>query len=864
MATVINQLFLSPCAFFSSPFWKNILFGQNPRFLEEEFTQTSLIKLLVVLTVVIIIFIAYWRSRKRNEARLQRANLYYRALIESNLDPMLMIDLDGITRDVNRATEELTGCSREELIGATFSKFSVDIEQARLGFGKVLQEGSLQDYGLEIRHKDGTVRSLQYNAVIFRDETGKEQGVFATARDITSHKKALLALQDSEKKFRAIIEQFVEGFALVDQEGTIIEWNHAMEEISGIRRDEAVGTKFWDLQNLFLPPQHRTPERYAFIKAGMMEALRTGNWSMFNTPINAALQQSDGKFKFIQHMVFGIQTGEEKWVGYIAQDVTARKQDENTLRENESRLRSYFSLPIAGVFVASPEFGWLDVNDCMCSLLGYSREELLQKSWKELSLPVNLEAEDQYYERILSGKINGLYFDKQMVRKDGTTLWTTISIQVERFPDGKVKNVVGFMLDISERKRVEEELFLESAERFKAAQRSDLLVQIASHINASLELNQTMNTVCEEVSRALHAPVVIFRSFDEDTDCFLYETSVGVNEPLSSKILPVNRTLVEKIFKNMGKNLYTIPDVEGLKNYSETTFYEEIHARAVLGVWLKYQGQMLGALSVIVPDQPRTFSPEELNLLSGIGSQVSTAIYNAQLFAQVKTGRERLQNLSKQLVDIQEAERRYLAKELHDEIGQLLTQTKMTLENIPPTGPEKMQITVKQAVGSLQQLIDQVRGLSLRLRPTILDDLGLLPAALWHIERFTKHTGIKVNFKYHPNIDRRFRQELETTAYRTLQESLTNIARYARVDQISVYLWSDEDQLGLQIEDHGAGFDVKKMLSSHESNGLSGMIERAQLSNGRLTIESAPGEGTLITLELPFEKDFLERRKYVH
>jgi signal transduction histidine kinase len=153
--------------------------------------------------------------------------------------------------------------------------------------------------------------------------------------------------------------------------------------------------------------------------------------------------------------------------------------------------------------------------------------------------------------------------------------------------------------------------------------------------------------------------------------------------------------------------------------------------------------------------------------------------------------------------------------------------------------------------GIVNDLIDRVRNLSMNLRPSMLDDLGLLSALRWQIERFEAQTGIDVRF-HHADLDRRFGPQVEITAFRIVQEALTNVARHAGVKQAKVDVWANPASVGVRIEDEGRGFDVEAALAAR-SSGLGGMQERSRLAGGRLVIESAPGKGTRITAELPLE-----------
>lgn len=211
-----------------------------------------------------------------------------------------------------------------------------------------------------------------------------------------------------------------------------------------------------------------------------------------------------------------------------------------------------------------------------------------------------------------------------------------------------------------------------------------------------------------------------------------------------------------------------------------------------------------------------------------------------------------LKGLSLRLVDVQEAERRFLARELHDEIGQTVTCLKLVLEtSLRPESPAQQQ-SFDEALGLINDLIERVRQLSINLRPQMLDDLGLITALDWHLKRYQKQTGIAVQFRYTPMTER-LEPALETAIFRIVQEALTNVARHARVKDVAVRLWVNAGRAGVQIEEAGAGFDVAAVLAQRESSGVSGMKERVELLGGEFTLESNPGQGTCLTVELPMK-----------
>lgn len=209
----------------------------------------------------------------------------------------------------------------------------------------------------------------------------------------------------------------------------------------------------------------------------------------------------------------------------------------------------------------------------------------------------------------------------------------------------------------------------------------------------------------------------------------------------------------------------------------------------------------------------------------------------------------RMKILSRRLIEVQEAERRNLALELHDQIGQILTGLKLTLEMAARLPADEARASINNAQTLVNELMARARKLSLDLRPATLDHLGLLSALLWHIKQYSAQTLVSVAFKHNGLEGRRFPTEIETAAYRIVQEALTNVARHAETDAATVRIWAEERSLTIQIEDQGQGFDTETALATDNTSGLAGMRERAHLLGGHFTIESHAGAGARLTAE---------------
>ena len=220
---------------------------------------------------------------------------------------------------------------------------------------------------------------------------------------------------------------------------------------------------------------------------------------------------------------------------------------------------------------------------------------------------------------------------------------------------------------------------------------------------------------------------------------------------------------------------------------------------------------------------------------------------------ELRASRAQLRALAAYLQTVREAERKHIARELHDEIGEGLTAIKLALERSASGQPADATTELARALALANELIGRVRDLSLELRPAMLDDLGLMAALRWHFERYSDQFKIAVDFKHSDLADRRFSPESETAAYRIVQEALTNVARHAQIDKVAVQLDVDEDLLRVQIKDEGVGFDPDS-LPAEKAGGLTGMRERAIMLGGRLWLESAAGLGTMLRAEIPLHK----------
>jgi two-component system sensor histidine kinase UhpB len=221
---------------------------------------------------------------------------------------------------------------------------------------------------------------------------------------------------------------------------------------------------------------------------------------------------------------------------------------------------------------------------------------------------------------------------------------------------------------------------------------------------------------------------------------------------------------------------------------------------------------------------------------------------------QLATARERLQRLSRRLLEVQEAERKHLARELHDDIGQGLTALKLNLEALQ-RGRDGAALTARvgEALETTRHTIDRVRQLSLNLRPLQLDDLGLAAALRSHLDRQAVLGRLLPHFEMQ-EVPARLPAEVETACFRVAQEAINNIVRHAGASSVWLRLFVAGGRLALSVRDDGAGFDVEaaqRRAASGASLGVVSMEERVALAGGTFQIQSAPGQGTVVVASFP-------------
>src|SRR5512143_1119559 len=442
-----------------------------------------------------------------------------------------------------------------------------------------------------------------------------------------------------------------------------------------------------------------------------------------------------------------------------------------------------------------------------------------------------------------------------LTTRRGHAIPVEVTISPIRGSEHKVKGMVLVFRDVTERRRAVQEIQ-------RQANRAEALVEVASQLNRQIELGALLETVCVTTNRTLMATGTAVFLLDPRTDRFQIRAAYSelpLLQALEGGTFELPRDKLQSLISR-SRPVAVLSELDGQPGLPYADLLSQLRLKTLVIAALFLRDELKGTLISVFSGDRGVVSQDDLELLRGLADQASTAIENAELFEQVRTGRERQQSLARSLVEIQEAERRRVAWELHDQLGQALTGLQFMLEVAKVRGQATEPGSLDEIQKYVGDIMEQTREMSLSLRPSMLDDLGLLPTLQWHFERYTRQTGIKIDFRNNGCNDR-LASEIETAAYRIIQEALTNVARYAKVKRVSVGLDVRDDSLWLEVLDKGQGFDAST-APYKPSSGLGGMRERAALLGGILTVFARPRQGTQVIAARPLNGQVMERREY--
>ena len=416
----------------------------------------------------------------------------------------------------------------------------------------------------------------------------------------------------------------------------------------------------------------------------------------------------------------------------------------------------------------------------------------------------------------------------------------------------KIVQIVELVQDVTKDKEQEKRI-LETNQALRA------LNAVAIMVSESLSLDYLLNTTLDRIMELTRAEIGGILLLDEKTQTLSYKASRGLTSQFVKGT--AGMAIGEGVAGLVAQEGTTIlvDDAQRDPRISRRPIVVQEGLRGFLGVPLQSKERIVGVLT-IGSRAPRLFTQQEVQFLIALGHQLALAIENAQLYQEVQSREQARADLLRQVIRAQEDERRRVARELHDVTSQALATLAVrveTLSSLSKVGPKENEVLIEEIRHLLTTTSKEVHSLIYALRPSLLDDLGL-PAAV----RSCAHSALETaRIEVHLEVsgaERRLLPEVEIAVFRMTQEAITNIASHSRAESVYINLEFKDRSIAVQVEDDGIGFNLLEVLSSaheKESMGLLGMKERAELLGGTLSIDTQPGKGTRVIIEIPCDRE---------
>lgn len=413
---------------------------------------------------------------------------------------------------------------------------------------------------------------------------------------------------------------------------------------------------------------------------------------------------------------------------------------------------------------------------------------------------------------------------------------------------GDIIAVAYVMRDITETKELESRIT-------KAHQELLTLNTIGSVVSQSLDLDTVLKSALDKTLEVMEGSIGGILLLDEERQMLCYRVHRGLSSRYAEEMcLRLGEGIAGKVAQT-GEAIL-VDDISKDSRAAHPALIAAEGIRTFACVPLRSKEKVLGVLNIASHEAGR-LSSEDIRLLDSIAAQIAIAIENAKLHQEVRLKEETRGELLQDIFSIQEEERRRIARELHDETSQALASLSANLEvamSMLPDDAQKPKTILKRTQALSVNILDEINNIIYQLRPTLLDDLGLVAATRWLADKNLGVAGVTINFKT-VGKERRLASQLEATLFRVVQEAVNNIAKHAHAKNAQISLHFKRGVVGVRIRDDGNGFDVEEAIRTKDRPrglGLLGMKERVELVKGNLNIRShAGGGGTEINIEIP-------------
>lgn len=794
------------------------------------------------------VFVRDITQRKQLEAEQSHGLSLLQAAIESSGEGLLVVDQAGRITVHNRRFAEMWGipaallAKREDDALLHFVLEQLAEPAEFLATVKHLYAHPAQESFDTLKFKDGRIFERFCRPQRLGDQI---VGRVWSFRDVTERYRAEAAIRNSEARLHLALEVSRMGSWDWDlQTNVVVADPRLIPLFAGPGTSDLV--KESDFQK-FIHPEDR-----ALVRAAIQEAVEHTNHylAVFRVIwVNQTVRWLEGC-----GVVFRDETGQAVRMVGVTADITERQQAEESLRRSQQQYAELVNNVDGIVWEADARTAAMTfVSSQAERILGYPVSAWTGSDtfWQDHLHPADRDVAINFC--VERTKLGMPYeFEYRMIAADGRNVWIRDLVKVA-MEDGVPTKLRGILLDITASKLADE----------LAAGQSRALELIAR----SAPLARTLTELCLTLEAQLPGVRCAVLLTDESRNRLTHGAAPNLPEEFnrSADGLPIGPQSGSCGTAAYRRERVIVTDIATdplWQNARELALRHALRACWSMPI-LDTHRQVIGTFAIYrnVPSEP---TAHDWSVIESATNTAAIAILKHQADQKLARSAEILRQLSANLLDTQEAERRHLARELHDEVGQTLTATKILLEGLqhqldatPVADLRHQTKRLGDAIQCVNHLLTVVRDLSLSLRPPMLDDFGLSAALRWLLDQHTRTTERPVTFDA-SGFAHKPDPALETACFRIAQEALTNVTRHSQAKQVSVALHSDAESFTLVVRDDGVGFDVaaaKSRALAGGSLGLLGQQERAALVGGRVEIHSTPGTGTEVRVWFPLSLD---------
>jgi PAS domain S-box-containing protein len=611
----------------------------------------------------------------------------------------------------------------------------------------------------------------------------------------SSHDTAFHVDRENERRFQALIENIADAITLVDSDGIIQYASSAVARILGYTIDEFVGRDAFGFIH---------SDDLAYAKSIFSKALEQPG---IGVSVEIRMQHKDSSWRWVEGVINNsLHEPSVKAIVVNFRDVARRKQAETALRETEERWWVIFENSAVGIAVTDLDGRFVVTNQAYQDMVGYTDDELREMTFLTITHEDDRAAKWALVTEVIEGSRSEFAIEKRYRRKDGDLIWVHNAVSLMRDRAQRPRFIIVMVEDITRRKQSEAAL-AESQRRLQAL------------------FDNTLDAILLTDDRARYiganpsACALTGYRHEELLQLTVWDVTPGPNREPGLELW--------RAFIAAGQQSgeYTVLRKDG------TTV--EVEYRAVANI---VPGLHLSVLRDITE---RKQADKELE----------------RLFERLRDAHQRMRSLSRQLVEAQEVERRQLARELHDQVGQNLAALNINLSILHSHLSAQPEMTIISRLDDSLRLVgetvERIRDVMAELRPAVLDDYGLLAALRWYAERFSERSGIVTQVH---GTDRMLHlpAAVETALFRIAQEALTNVTKHSQAKQATVTLEALNGAARLIIADDGIGFIPTEPRESGGPRGvgLDIMRERVEAVGGHFVLASVPGQGTQVIVEV--------------